>query len=776
VWGLVQEQLSLGFSVLPLVGGSDPARGKTPALASWQVYQQRRPTLAEAQTWFADGGRTAYGIICGPVSQLAVLDIDRADVAEHLARQVPRRLLQTRVVRSGLRGTPHYYWRVDFAVASQRVIGGELKGAGGYVVGAGSQIAGGMWEVVDDLPIRAITRRELAAVLACIGLATPPPNEERRRTYSLPVQSGEAQPSPASPPLAPSAPPQPRWTAGTVAALYQAQVRASGQRNAALFWTACQARDAGYEQGWAVEALAEVHAQTEPRQGQRQEAYARRYREATRTIASAYSRPARRAPQTEGDGEPVSRLDNHAREAILQRKTGDGTAILRVVEGLALTGLAAGEVFTLEEAGERLAGTVGRHSLRVALAARNAAGEYLFQRMGKPSVRSCPPDKTQFLSDSEATSVSASAGVGGLAGGANPHRPAQRYLMPDAAAVCAWAGVKPGGGDPLRLADLRGASAYRQALEREFIKRRPGQYSQALLAGRLGVSSRTLRRYHAVIPIRSRACYHELPLDGSNVQLVPPGSELAELNLSGGRFLLDETGQRWPAKREIAERLLRRGRRVEYRIQTTSCYWYGEREPVLPAQMAGYRPVSRDPRRRAAFEQATATVVTEGMRAAPESVGFVQFAQSRPEGTADIIYVKTLVYNPPRPPETQPVESVQPKRASRRAYRRPLADPTQEHTAQWAARWIENLSEANARRLVTTYGVEAVTAALKRTHWLMGEGRVHNPAGFLITASRLAWRARHPGQLAPQFKAEPKRAPRRQPDSPSAPLPNGGSA
>jgi hypothetical protein len=45
--------------------------------------------------------------------------------------------------------------------------------------------------------------------------------------------------------------------------------------------------------------------------------------------------------------------------------------------------------------------------------------------------------------------------------------------------------------------------------------------------------------------------------------------------------------------------------------------------------------------------------------------------------------------------------------------------------------------------------------------WLRRKGKINSPAGFLVVASRLAWRVQHGatdlGAVAPRFRGEPTR-------------------
>jgi hypothetical protein len=71
---------------------------------------------------------------------------------------------------------------------------------------------------------------------------------------------------------------------------------------------------------------------------------------------------------------------------------------------------------------------------------------------------------------------------------------------------------------------------------------------------------------------------------------------------------------------------------------------------------------------------------------------------------------------------------------------------------------VKNLSLANARRLVDTYGASVVRQALSKVIWLNAQRQATNPAGLLITLITQVWRNQHGwNATAPVFKAEPKR-------------------
>jgi len=62
--------LKRGWSVVPIAPG-----GKMP-LVPWERYQSRRPGIAEVRRWYEKWPDAGVGIVTGPISQLAVLDVD----------------------------------------------------------------------------------------------------------------------------------------------------------------------------------------------------------------------------------------------------------------------------------------------------------------------------------------------------------------------------------------------------------------------------------------------------------------------------------------------------------------------------------------------------------------------------------------------------------------------------------------------------------------------------------------------------------------------------
>ena len=109
------------------------------------------------------------------------------------------------------------------------------------------------------------------------------------------------------------------------------------------------------------------------------------------------------------------------------------------------------------------------------------------------------------------------------------------------------------------------------------MKRRPGVYAQRTLAKRLGISVRSMRRYNETMPVQSLPTYDEKPVFWLNLDHIPQAADIKRHQIDlRGQFLLDESGKRWPLKREIAAQLLQQGKRVSHMRQRANYYWYDE--------------------------------------------------------------------------------------------------------------------------------------------------------------------------------------------------------
>ncbi len=693
-----------GWSVIPLIGGNDAARGKTPAIA-WTRYRKMLPSADNLHGWFVDQGFSAYGVVCGKLSKLVVLDLDDEVVAAEFVRQFPD-LANTYSVRSGNRGTPHFYFCVNFAVKSQKVRGGDLKAEGGYVVGAGSAIAGKTWTVLRDAPVLDLSQEQLEQILAFL--------KPQQHIFNARHDIKEVTADFAS-----------------VLSEYQREVERTGERNNSLFKLALKLRDQGISQVWTHQALAEVHAHQGANDGIASERFERRLQEAEKTISSAYSRPRRAEQRFALKADQNDRIDNGIRETML--KYPDGTAFLRVYETLITRGFVSDQAFTRLEALTVLKGIVGDYSLRKALKL-TINGERLIPEIPPP----VPP-----------TSANADPG-GGLENKAKRcfvprqkptrshyrHRPPIVYRFPSADDLRRILGVSVTVSDPTSETDLSSPKTYRAALEREFIKRRPGQYPQGWLASRLGVSVRSIYSYHAAENIVGEACFESIPLTWENLEQAIPSPTVARRMGIDTRswFIEDERGKRYPASPGLAYKMIGRGRRLMLKKRTLSSYKYVE--PAIEYEASVWWETAEPKQEREWYL----------LKAKPETPQI--------ELPAPI----------PKPPRV--IKKRQPY------YPTPLKDEDDERAAQRVYQTVERLSGAktlslsNARCMIDLYGREIVTSTVKRMEALHHKGKVTHHAGFMITAARVSWRTHNHVEAfapAPRLNGEQrKQAHRRQ--------------
>lgn len=125
-----RELAGLGFSIFPVY-----FRSKLPALASWEPFQTRLPTVEELAEW-TGRNKSNVGVVTGAVSNVIALDCDSQEAFDA-------------VTRLGVPPTPrvstargwHLYFRwpgYPVANAAGLLPGVDVRGDGGYVVGPGS--------------------------------------------------------------------------------------------------------------------------------------------------------------------------------------------------------------------------------------------------------------------------------------------------------------------------------------------------------------------------------------------------------------------------------------------------------------------------------------------------------------------------------------------------------------------------------------------------------------------------------------------------------------
>ncbi|MEZ4672574.1 MAG: bifunctional DNA primase/polymerase [Anaerolineae bacterium] len=660
---------NLGYSVIPLLGDRDPSRPKVPAVP-WSAFQHRRPQPDELRQWFNEERFAGLGIVTGRVSSLAVLDFDSQNILDAFRLRFPD-LMATRTVLSAGRRLPHLYFHLPahLSLPSQKGQGIDLLSDGRYVVAPPTTIAGQSYTINRGGMPRILTERDLRRIRAFLSEYTPSNTKtSRQKEFRPPTREFD--------------PPQTEKTSyHDLTALYHYHCKHGG-RNEALFRTALYARDTGWNEPETQRCLVELHVQQPSAQP---EPAARRWKEAVATLKSAFSRPPHKRRATS------AQLANNVREALVQRKM---TYVVRTIEGLYQAGLRPGQVFTADQAIHALKGLVGRDSVYNALKT-NEQGRALFRQISPVS-----PLKDAYASAKQTWTLKTKKCffVSEQKSGINKKGRRQHwYRMPHNLDLCRLFGVRASSADPLDRADLASARQTRMALHRELIKRRPGVYPRRWLARRLGVTRRTVDTYNKLIPIRSRALYHETSLNWGNIERLPLDEPLA------GAFLEDLAQTRYPALRTIAARLLTTGKFLRLKERTANLYWYGDIEP--PAFAAYERQTTHQE----ALEPSTRQPLAQ-----PPSVRVSSTDQSARDAAA-------------KPPSVQPLP-------------KPLTHDQQEALAQKIYQAVNQLggektkclSLANAHRLVTTYSEEVIRAALN----ILQQRKVTNPAGFLVTALR----------------------------------------
>jgi hypothetical protein len=526
-----------GCSVIPLRGGKNQTSGKRPQVA-WQTYQTSRVCSQQIHDWF-DKGTSAYGVVCGQISRLIVIDFDDADAQAKFIQKFPY-LMDTYIVKSGGRGTLHLYYEVDFPVRTTKIRGGDLKAEGSYVVGAGSHIAGGTWEVFRDMPLKRITQEELKDVMSVFGIVRP-------LSTSQPIT--QEIPHKVSPDY--------------IKSLYHSFVQQFSSRNEALFRAGCMMRDEGYGIDMVTATLSQSHIQHPPVTRHNSETIFQRQKETTLTLRSVFKRPARPKSKTVAKSSQASYVPNHLREAILKQK--HGTAFLRVYEGLKLVSKSAGEHVSEKNILTLLSPHgIGRRSIRNALSFSHNTNTHRQndKAMGSKMVEEITNTCVFVPTTKRDKSPS--------------HRPPQEYIIPTIGRLCKLFNVNGKGADPISLGDIQSVQVYRSALNQELIRRRTGKYSQTWLAKRLSVCVRTLQRYVRLAGIQCEQLLYMTEITARNVHQIPAKALAKRAGITIKHcFIQDAKGKRYPPLPAIATKLLEQHVPIYWVRRGCNIYWMG---------------------------------------------------------------------------------------------------------------------------------------------------------------------------------------------------------
>ncbi len=552
-----------GWSVLPVRGAADPLNPKAAAVP-WAALQRRSASPETLEGWFGKGLAGGLGLVCGRVSRLAVLDLDDADAVEAFAQSCPQ-LLDTFTVRSGGRGQPHYYFEVPDAVSlrGMRAPGADLQFEGAYVVAPPTCVGEQRWRVTHEAAVLRLDQADADALMRFVALW-------RLRCAGGPVEAlVRERERVEAPPL--------NLTEAALQGWYRKLARRGG-RNQALFKAGSLARDSGWSEVQGCAALVLLHVAQPPTGPHGLETPRQREVEARRTIRSTWQRPRQvlRLACKESAG-----LPNSLREGLL---AAGEVAALRVLEGLALAGVRAGRLIS-ERGLCELSGAfgIGRRSVQRALRTRVARGRQVFSSPWNPPDRTAGAAVAQARQQKKCFSVCGAERV-------KKGRPAQLYRVPTLSGLLKLLKLKDGGSDPLLARDLRSPRAYRCALHRALIERRPGRYSRRWLGERLGVSIWTSRRYDRRAGLYVQARYQTQLLDEHTLAQLPQRRAATD-----GRFLVSEDGRRWPALQGLARRLLRSCRRLWYLCQGWNHYEVAAGAALTPRSPGGSYVTGRLP-------------------------------------------------------------------------------------------------------------------------------------------------------------------------------------
>jgi hypothetical protein len=182
-----------GYFVFPLHPGK-----KIPAIRRWQQMATQDPSLIEH--WWRSGCRN-IGIAAGP-SRILVLDLDVSrggqppprwadahdghDVLTRMAVIAERTIPATRTVATPS-GGQHLYFRAPLKPALRNTAGQlgwciDTRGVGGYVVGPGSSLPIGRYELVRALPVAELPEWLLTA----LAPAQPQPAVSPAAEFAVP--------------------------------------------------------------------------------------------------------------------------------------------------------------------------------------------------------------------------------------------------------------------------------------------------------------------------------------------------------------------------------------------------------------------------------------------------------------------------------------------------------------------------------------------------------------------------------------------------------------
>ena len=527
-------------------------------------------------------------------------------------------------------------------------------------------------------------------------------------------------------------------------------------RNNALFRMGSMARDRGWSLADATAALLDAHVVQQATGSHVEEGLDQRRQEGLCTLASAFRYPPKPRLQSKAS---KPGLPNAIREALLQR---DLVSIARLFDGLIMAGMERKTQFTEKAACDLVrAYGIGRRTVQAALRSLRALTESPQTPQKTLDANAAIRENKRKNNCSFVTSANRVKTFG---------RPAQIYVLPTNGQLYRWLGVRPSGSDRLDSAALQSPTAYRQAMQKALIERRPGHYSRGWLAGRLGISVWTSRRYDRALGVTVQPSYHEDRIYWSNVEHLPLQTHATRPQ---GIFIQTADGRSYPPLRSIATRLLRQKQSIVLKRRHWNYYRiYNEISGLAVADKveSGQQDISEEIHKYAANEKAGDVQISESSHTStvykPEERQPLDVELKEPEMYLWVCpgCMKTHL-NTDRPGDCGKCQ-----RSDWECVPAAIWQDVDRCKAWWSRRYQQfredrlapgkttslltdrqlriadrlyqqirqstpdhAITRSTARRLVREQGVEAVSEALK----LLGErSTIRNAAGFIITVLR----------------------------------------
>lgn len=487
-----------GYSPIPVQGNNAPSEPKRPAV-SWRKFQRRIATDAEIDLLFKEKV-TALGIVCGRVSKLLVIDFDDVLRYQRFCRHLPQ-FADTYTVKTK-RGF-HLYFRTAEKVPSHQFDGGDVKAERSYVVAPPSTIGDFVYRCINKNAKRELLKHDVDQLLNYFHIKSA-----GHVIAGRPIREREDV---------------------DLGRLYRRLAPRMG-RNNALYRVASIGREANMSKAEVGKRLLQTHGEMPGHRGHKKETLVERWQEGMRTIASAFMR-------ANGAQDGKVGIANSIREQLLKAQR--STVVARLLDIFVLAGWQVDAYFSLKDAeklGERFG--LNRKSVMQALTGdhSNYDGRHIISRR-----------YVEYLD------------IEGLKGPRRGRPVELAFQVPSVSRLLSVLNVRRSPSDVMRIEDVSSAKAYRMAVHREYVRRLSPRSSLALLAARLGLNERTIRRYNRALDVQLTACVGRLKLTREALDCLPKRGWLARSNSTKGFWLEAHDGRRLPAWRHLGSRLLKAG-------------------------------------------------------------------------------------------------------------------------------------------------------------------------------------------------------------------------